>query len=145
MYIKQLLFFQRKTVVEKGLSRYHDAMNTMVQELRVMSYVSDLVPLKEFYETVLGYRPRRLGKDSEDIFMVEHGPGRVLEYFQQDQALASTLKLSLQIEDVHALWRELEYQVSVVFPLRHNDWGDTSFAVQDPVGTTLIFFTRDNG
>ncbi len=55
------------------------------------------------------------------------------------------------LEAVRAFYRELldvpelsrtqqdKELAMIVFPLRHNDWGDTSFALREPAGCVLVF------
>ena len=49
--------------------------------------------------------------------------------------------VSLRVTNVWALWKECQAQPNVVFGLRDNPWGDTSFCIVDPGGFQLTFFT----
>ena len=40
--------------------------------------------------------------------------------------------VSLRVTNVWALWEEWQAQLNVVFGLRDNPWGDTSFCIVDP-------------
>ncbi|MSR84956.1 VOC family protein [Candidatus Uhrbacteria bacterium] len=116
----------------------------LISELRVMVDVKDLSAVRKFYQNILGFQERVLPDAEEEIAMFELGEGRVIEFFaEQEIQRSQKLELSLEVPDVRVLWERLQEQVTVVFPLRHNEWGDTSFAIKDPAGCTLIFFTRD--
>ena len=114
-----------------------------VSELRVMVDVDDLRKVRHFYLDLLGVTERTLDDPEDGIAMFELGEGRVIEFFEESTKERPTVELSLEVEDVTALWKKLEGAATIVFPLRHNSWGDTSFAVKDPAGCTLTFFTRD--
>ncbi len=118
-------------------------MSLQVQEIRVMVDVDNLQPIRSFYTELLGIEERQINGDSDGIAMFELGPGRVIEFFEESQKHRSPVELSLEISDVRSLWERVQIKALVVFPLRHNEWGDTSFCIQDPAGCTLIFFTRD--
>jgi uncharacterized glyoxalase superfamily protein PhnB len=49
--------------------------------------------------------------------------------------------VSLEVSDVQALWNDIRDRAEVVFALRDNPWGDTSFCIADPGGFRLTFFT----
>ena len=114
-----------------------------VSELRVMVDVDNLREVRHFYLNLLGVTERTLDEPEENIAMFELGEGRVIEFFEEASKERPPVELSLEVEDVATLWKKLEGAATVVFPLRHNIWGDTSFAIKDPAGCTLTFFTRD--
>ena len=49
--------------------------------------------------------------------------------------------VSLRVSDVQSLWNELKDRSEVIFGLRDNSWGDTSFCIADPGGFRLTFFS----
>jgi uncharacterized glyoxalase superfamily protein PhnB len=50
--------------------------------------------------------------------------------------------LSLEVENVWALWEHFQSSDVIEFTLRDTDWGDTSFCISDPEGFKITFFTR---
>jgi catechol 2,3-dioxygenase-like lactoylglutathione lyase family enzyme len=118
-------------------------MTQHISEIRVMVDVPDLRPVRDFYTHVLGF-PERRHKDIPDwIAMIELGPGRVIEFFQEAHPRRPPAELSLQVADARVLWESIREKAKVDFPLRHNEWGDTSFGIIDPAGCRLTFFTPD--
>jgi len=70
----------------------------------------------------------------------------ILEIFDEETENKSNpafCKLSLEVKDVNVFWKKLKDHKEILFPFTHNDWGDTSFAIKSPDGSTIIFFTRD--
>ena len=117
-------------------------MESTVREMRIMIDTNHFRECVHFYKTILGYPERAVGEP--DIAMFDVGPHCVIELFEEEiPRRAQGASLSLEVSDVKALWDSLHDQADVVFPLRHNSWGDTSFAVLDPAGTKLIFYTPD--
>ena len=74
--------------------------------------------------------------------MFDTGSG-TLELLHERHAEPHTTScdVSLTVPDVWTLWEELRNNVSVVFSLRDNAWGDSSFCIADPGGFRLTFFT----
>ena len=50
--------------------------------------------------------------------------------------------VSLEVADVRKLWEEMKDYPKIAHPIRVNSWGDTSFAVLDPEGSKISFFTK---
>ena len=118
-------------------------MDGEVKEIRVMTDVRDLASVRAFYTGLLGFAERRHENIPDWIAMFELGPGRVIEFFQEEQPKRPPVEISLEVADVRRLWERIREQAPIAFPLRHNDWGDTSFGLTDPVGGILVFFTPD--
>lgn len=79
--------------------------------------------------------------DAEIVFRV--GPA-VLETLTPESTYQPIVGsgLSLEVPDVRELWMQLKDQAPVIFDLRDNDWGDTSFCIADPEGFEVTFFTK---
>ncbi len=121
-------------------------MPLIVKELRIMVDTDQLEVVRAFYQEVLDIPELPSTQNDQELAMFELGPGRIVEFFQEAKPNpAQDVELSLEIDDVKALWEGLQTRtdVEIVFPLRHNDWGDTSFALRDPAGCVLVFFTKD--
>ena len=48
--------------------------------------------------------------------------------------------ISLEVKDVWKLFKRIK--AKVVFSMRNNDWGDSSFCIRDPSGLEITFFTK---
>ncbi len=74
--------------------------------------------------------------------MFDTGSGIIELLWSQGEANPSSQgTVSLKVQDVWSLWKSLQDKATVVFPLRHNPWGDDSFCIADPAGFKLVFFT----
>ncbi len=117
---------------------------TAVSELRVKLYVSDFAGRRAFYAEVVGWpviEEWNHGPNQRGV-MFDTGSG-VLELLYERGAgpHATNCDVSLRVPDVWQLWQELRNDAQVVFPLRDNAWGDSSFCIADPGGFRLTFFT----
>ncbi len=116
--------------------------SSVVGDLRVMVYVEDLNRARHFYGTIIGWP---VLKDFGDGVMFEAGAKKVVEIFDvkehEGAVNAASTVLSLEVTDVRVL--HVRLQDRGASPLRHNDWGDTSFFMYGPEQEKLIFFTRD--
>lgn len=116
-----------------------------VSEFRLKLYPKDFAAVRTFYEITLGFEVLdewdRGETDKGVMFRV--GPA-VLEVLSpaNDYRQITGSDLSLEVPDVNTLWEELKDIVTVIFELRDNDWGDTSFCVADPEGFKVTFFTK---
>lgn len=117
-----------------------------VGEFRVMIYPKNFQETRSFYERVLEYPvTHEWDHGEEDRGVMFNTGSATIELLsrrgnvQQIQGLA----LSLEVRDVRALYERVKDKVNVIFEVRHNAWGDTSFGVTDPEGLKLIFFTKD--
>ena len=110
-----------------------------VSEFRLKLYVRDLKERRRFYETTIGWP---ILKEFASGVMFDTGAG-VFELLEQRDAETHnpSCDVSLEVVDVHALWRQLKDRVCVVFGVRDNAWGDTSFCIADPGGFRLTFFS----
>jgi predicted enzyme related to lactoylglutathione lyase len=113
--------------------------DTRVKQFRLKLYVSDLTTRRRFYEEVIGWP---MLTEFESGVMYDTGAA-VFELLRhpEPEPHSSSCDVSLEVDDVHTLWRRLENCAKVVFPLRDNPWGDTSFCIADPGGFRLTFFS----
>ncbi len=116
-----------------------------VKHIRIKLYVGDFDVRRNFYESMLQWPVVEEWTDPNHRgVMYDTGAGilELLESASADLHNGSS-DISLEVEDVEAVWMKFEKCVSVVFALRNNSWGDRSFCVQDPGGFRLTFFTKD--
>lgn len=115
-------------------------------QFRLMLYPKDFAATRTFYENTLNLpviNQWDRGEDDKGV-MFQVGPA-LLELMtpEKEYVPIAGSGVSLMVADVEALWQQLESVVDVVYPLRHNAWGDTSFCVRDPEGFELTFFSVD--
>ncbi len=117
---------------------------TNVNEFRLKLYPKDFYMVREFYETELGYsvidewdRP-----DSKGV-MFDVG-GTILELLTPKTEYKPIVgaDVSWKVSDVWQLFEEMKDKPYVIRGLKDNNWGDTSFHIQDPEGFHITFFTK---
>jgi predicted enzyme related to lactoylglutathione lyase len=126
-----------------------NAMNKLshVDEFRLKIYTSKFYESKEFYSEVLEYPLVDSWDEAERKgAMFDTGSG-IIELLYDKIGYSSethkTVDISLSVKDVKLLWDNVKGKVNVVFAIRHNSWGDTSFCISDPNGFKITFFTKD--
>ncbi len=118
---------------------------TEVKEFRLKLYVKDFGESKSFYQDFLGYPViKEWDRGEQDKGLMFDTGTTVLEVLTPEDGYRSLqgVDVSLEVEDVWKLWGKVKDYKNVVFELRDNDWGDTSFKIKDPDGFGLTFFTR---
>lgn len=116
-----------------------------VTGFRLKLYPRDFAKVRAFYEQTLQFQVLHewdRGEQDKGV-MFQVGPA-VLELLSPDNDYkpVAGADLSLEVLDVHQRWEQLKDKVEVVFELRDNPWGDTSFCVADPEGFEITFFTK---
>lgn len=117
-----------------------------IRECRIKIYPKDIKTVRAFYERILGYHVIQEWNDGEHDQGIMFNLGTtMLELLSSKDASTSIqgVDLSLEVEDVRALWESVKDKTRIIFPLRHNEWSDTSFCIADPEGFELTFFTKD--
>lgn len=118
---------------------------TKVQEFRLKLYVKDFDKSKEFYQDLLGY-PVVNGWDrgEKDRGVMFNTGSAIIELLTPEDGYVPLqgTGISLEVPDVKALWDAIKAHATVVFEIRNNSWGDTSFAIKDPDGYKITFFTK---
>ena len=117
---------------------------TQVKEFRLKLYPHDYDTVRAFYEQFLGFKVTLEWNNSPDNrgVMFDVG-GTILEIMvSRSRPKGITASIALEVADVSKLWEEFKNYPKLIHALRDNDWGDTSFAIYDPEGTSITFFTR---
>ena len=116
---------------------------TTVTEFRLKLFVSDFAKRRRFYEETIRWP---ILEEWDRGVMYDTGAA-VVELLEQLNAEVhnTSCDVSLRVFDVESLWNDLKDRTEVVFALRQNPWGDTSFCIADPGGFRLTFFTPTNG
>ncbi|MGF7229672.1 MAG: VOC family protein [Candidatus Saccharibacteria bacterium] len=117
---------------------------TTVTGFRLKLYPKDFAKARAFYEQTLGFvviNEWDRGEHDRGV-MLQVGPA-IIELLtpETNYTPVAGADLSLEVPDVRALWQDLKDRTDVVFVLRDNDWGDSSFCVNDPERFEITFFT----
>ncbi len=119
---------------------------TRVSEFRFKIYPNDFAQSRNFYENVLKYPVvNEWSRGEQDKGVMFDTGSAIIELLspEKDYQSIQGVTLSLEVQDVNALWEYLKNRVPIIFSLRHNAWGDSSFCIHDPEGLQLTFFTKN--
>ena len=118
----------------------------IIREVRIKLYTRDQQKRRAFYEEALGWTIKKEWHRGETDWGVMYAPAAnvVLELLPPEKTygLAPAVDLSLEVGDAAAEWQRLQSTAAIIFPLRHNPWGDQSFCIADPEGFELTFFSK---
>lgn len=118
---------------------------TTVYEMRLIIYANDFERMRVFYQDVLGFPVRtswdRGPRHKGVMFDTGAGVIELMTPAEERRPFAGT-SVSIGVPDVWRLWEELHTNVNVCETLHDTPWGDTAFALLDPEGFRLTFFTE---
>ena len=118
--------------------------STQAKQIRIKLYVADFGQRRMFYESILQWPVIGEWDEADNRgVMYDTGAG-ILELLESKSAQLHDRNsdLSIEVSDVNGLWSNLKNHISIVFPLRKNSWGDSSFCIEDPGGFRLTFFSK---
>lgn len=125
-------------------------MNTeplTVQEFRLKLYPRDFTRVRVFYESTLAFPIVHEWDHGEaDRGVMFNTGAAIIELLSPESPRTEHIPptgcdISLHVQNVWDLWEQLQHTCTIIFPLRDNAWGDTSFAIADPEGFEITFFT----
>ncbi len=119
---------------------------THVSEFRLKLYPKNFDASREFYASFLEFPIIKEWNDGvhDRGVMFDTGAGIIeLLSYKGTYIPIRGADVSLRVSDVWVLWNTLKTRATVHFPLRDNAWGDTSFAISDPDGFCITFFTKN--
>ena len=117
---------------------------TSVSEVRIKLYPENFDETRDFYVTFLGFRTvtEWNNGDLDRGIMFDVG-GTIFELIaRKADVKGKGADVSLEVADVRKLWEELKTYPKIAHAIRDNSWGDTSFAILDPEGSKISFFTK---
>ncbi len=117
-----------------------------IGEFRLKLYPKDFAKVRSFYEDKMSLSViKEWDRGDDDRGVMFRVGTAVLELLSSKQSYKpiSGVDVSLETSDVRGLWVKMKDSDNVVFPLRDNEWGDTSFCVTDPEGFKITFFTKN--
>lgn len=117
------------------------------KEARVHIYVSDMKEMVRFYNQIMEFPVVRYWRYSDgDGTMMDIG-GNIIELFSKgrknysEKKFYGNVSLSMRVNDVCKLYEKFQKKNIELGELIENEWGDSSFAVIDPEGNRLVFFS----
>ena len=117
------------------------------KEARVHIYVSNMKEMVRFYNQIMEFPVVRYWRYSDgDGTMMDIG-GNIIELFSKgrrnfsDKNFYGNVSLSIKVKDVYKLYEKFQMKNIQLGELIENEWGDSSFAVIDPEGNRLVFFS----
>ena len=120
-------------------------MKADVTDFRLKLYPNDFSKVRKFYEEDLGFKVTNEWDrgDSEKGIMFQVG-GATLELLSPKEGYEAIVgaDVSWEVPNIKDLWSKWKGKSNVVFELRNNSWGDTSFCISDPEGFKITFFTK---
>lgn len=112
-------------------------------EFRLKLYPRNYQKSLSFYRDILSFSIRHQWDEANSKgVMFDSGSGIIELLDEGDQKQPSGCDLSLEVKDVWKLFEHLKKKSKVIFPIRNNPWGDTSFCIADPSGFQITFFTK---
>ena len=116
---------------------------TKVQEFRVKLYPKNYQASVLFYRNVLLFPViKEWDRAADQGTMFDTGLAIIELLHEGNPQPVNGCDLSLEVADVWKLFKDLKQKAKIVFPLRDNEWGDSSFCVADPSGFEITFFTK---
>lgn len=115
-----------------------------ITEFRLKLYPRDFATVKSFYRDTLLF-PILLEWDDGDNnkgVMFNTGVGIIELLDTESHVPVAGCNVSLAVENVQQLWQKFKDVSYIIHPLRDNSWGDSSFAIHDPEGFQITFFTK---
>ena len=117
------------------------------KEARVHIYVSNMKEMVRFYNQIMEFPVVRYWRYSDgDGTMLDIG-GNIIELFSKgrknysEKKFHGNVSLSMRVNDVCKLYEKFQKKNIELGELVENEWGDSSFAVIDPEGNRLVFFS----
>jgi len=118
-----------------------------VTEFRLKLYPKDFIVVRDFYENNLGFPVvKEWDRGENDRGVMFDVGGTILELLSPKNGYkpVAGADISLHVDDVWKLWEAMKDSEEIIFALRDNQWGDTSFRISDPEGFAITFFTKHN-
>ena len=117
------------------------------KEARLHIYVSNMKEMVRFYNQIMEFPVVRYWRYSDgDGTMLDIG-GNIIELFSKgrknysEKKFHGNVSLSMRVNDVCKLYEKFQKKNIELGELVENEWGDSSFAVIDPEGNRLVFFS----
>jgi len=116
------------------------SVNTItLREFRFIRLVHDLATQRAFYEEIFNWPVIAEWSDGV-MFNTGASTFELIRDLEAGKPNGSS-RVAISVPDVWSLFEHLKDKVTLVFPLRDNSWGDTSFRITDPDGFPITFFT----
>jgi len=117
-----------------------------ILEFRIKLYPADYYATRIFYKDILDFKISHEWDREKDKGVMFDVGGTILEFMWPIEEnlgdMVTGSGLSLKVEDVDALYNQLDGKVTISHFLRNNSWGDRSFGIIDPNGYKISFFSQ---
>jgi|SRR6185437_9330170 len=116
-----------------------------IREFRLKLYPNDFYKVRRFYENDLGLQVTNewdRGENDRGVMLKAGNTTLELLSPEDDYRPIMGADVSWETPNVHELWGQWKDKPNVVFELRENSWGDTSFCISDPENFKITFFTK---
>lgn len=120
-------------------------MKVDVSDFRLKLYPKDFYAVRSFYENDLGLTVTKewdRGENDKGVMFQVGTTTLELLSPEGDYKPVTGADVSWQVENVEEMWRAWKLESNIIFPLRDNEWGDSSFCISDPEGFKITFFTK---
>lgn len=137
-----------------GQNVKHENQNKMEMKMNAGIITSKMKETKAFYTEVLGF-----GVTFEnEFYLLMHTPNReamisfLLPKHPTQQPLFQSpfsgegMYLTIEVDDVDAIYEEIKKKTDIKIELRDEPWGDRHFAIQDPngIGIDIVKYVAPN-
>lgn len=114
-------------------------------DIRIKLYPKNFDVVRSFYQDILKFSIiKEWNRSIEDRGVMFNAGNFTLELLSHDGEFKEVqgCDISIEHENVVEYWESFKDTKHVVFELRDNEWGDSSFGIQDPEGFKITFFTK---
>lgn len=117
---------------------------TKTSEFRLKLYPKNYQDCLKFYrDTLLFPIINKWDRRDNKGVMFDTGIGIIELFYEGNGETISGCDISVEVKNVQKLFNKLRKNKNIIFPIRNNSWGDTSFCIADPAGFEITFFTKD--
>lgn len=113
-------------------------------ELRIVIFSTIFIESREFYENTLKLKVLKEWDHGEGHLGVVYELGSCeLEILSSSEnTVSDDFYIYIKVKNIDSLWQDLQSKVTVTEKLELKPWGHTNFAIKDPNGYKLKFFTE---
>ncbi|OGH64748.1 MAG: hypothetical protein A2821_01165 [Candidatus Magasanikbacteria bacterium RIFCSPHIGHO2_01_FULL_41_23] len=118
---------------------------TEIREFRLKLYPKNFDLVRHFYETIMDWPvTKEWNRGENDKGVMFDTGGATIELLSPEKKYQPIVgcDLSLEVSDVWELFKKFQNSDTVIYGIRDNVWGDTSFKIADPEGFEITFFTK---
>lgn len=117
------------------------------RESRVHIYVKNMKEMIRFYNKILEFPVVKMWKYADGEGTIINLGGNALELFSKNRRnyyhadFSGCVSFSIRVHDVYKIHEKFSKKNIIIEEIKENHWGDSSFALKDPEGNRICFFT----